>query len=155
MMNRSMIMKIGAAVCVIALCVCCAAIVSRGIMGGHRYEYADKYTAGGAVIGDAVKKLDIHWIDGKVNFVQGSGSAIELSEMSKNPISGDKAMRWLVDGDTLRVQYAKSGFISFKSLNKELTVALPEGLALEDVRLEATSADVTAPQLRGAPEPAA
>ena len=147
-MSKSMIMKLGAAVCVIALCVCCVSIGGRAILGGFRYADAGKYTAGGAVIDGAVKKLDIHWTDGKVSFVKADGGSVELSETAKKPISGDAQLRWWLDGDTLRVQYAKSGFFSLKSLNKALTVALPEGLALEDVRIDATSADVKAPGLK-------
>lgn len=147
-MNRNLILKLCAAACVIALCACCASMAGRTLFSGTRYANADKYTAGGAVIKDTVKKLVIHWIDGTVTFAQAAGGSVELYETAKKPISGGAQLRWWLDGDTLRVQYAKNGFFSLTSLNKELTVALPEGLALEDVRLEATSADVTAPQLR-------
>ena len=148
MMNRNLILKLCAAACVIALCVCCASMAGRALFSGTKYANADKYTAGGAVINGTVKKLDIHWIDGAVAFAKAAGSSVELSETAKNPISKGAQLRWWLDGDTLRVQYAKNGFFSLRSLNKALTVALPEGLALEDVQLEATSADVTAPQLR-------
>lgn len=147
-MSKSMMMKLGAAVCVIALCVCCVSIGGHAILGGFKYADAGKYTAGGAVIDGAVKKLDIHWTDGVVAFVERKGDGIELSETAKKTISGDAALRWWLDGDTLRVQYAKSGFFTLKSLNKTLTVALPEGMALEDVRIDATSADVKAPGLK-------
>ena len=142
-----MIMKLGAAVCVIALCVCCVSIGGHAFLGGFRYADAGKYTAGGAVIDGDVKKLDIHWTDGAVVFVERAGDGIELSETAKKAISGNAQLRWWLDGDTLRVQYAKNGFFSLTGLNKTLTVALPEGMALEDVRVDATSADVKAPGL--------
>ncbi|MBR6219266.1 MAG: DUF4097 family beta strand repeat protein [Clostridia bacterium] len=146
-MSKSMIMKLGAAVCVIALCVCCVSIGGHAFLGGFRYADAGKYTAGAAVIDGDVKKLDIHWTDGAVEFVERAGDGIELTETAQKPISGNAQLRWWLDGDTLRVQYAKNGFFSLTSLNKTLTVALPEGMALEDVRVDATSADVKAPGL--------
>ena len=146
-MSKSMMMKLGAAVCVIALCVCCVSIGGRAILSGFRYDNADKYTAGGAVIDGDVKKLDIHWTDGAVVFVERAGDGIELSETAQKTISGNAQLRWWLDGDTLRVQYAKKGFFTLTSLNKTLTVALPQGMALEDVRVDATSADVKAPGL--------
>ena len=147
-MNRSMILKIAAAACVVALTVCGTLIAGQALGFGNRYADADKYTAGGTALDGAVKNLDIHWTDGSVNIAYHSQNTVEISETARKAISGDAALRWWPDGDTLRRQYAKSGFTSLMSLEKSLTVTLPEGVALESVAIDATSADVNAPDLR-------
>ena len=50
--------------------------------------------------------------DGSVTLARHAGSTIEIAETAPGAISGDRALRWWLDGDTLRVQYAKSGFFS-------------------------------------------
>lgn len=145
-MNRNLL-KIAAALCVVALVACGGAILAQLIHPGIRYASAERYTAGGTALSDAVSNLDIEWIDGAVNLAYHGRNTVEIAETAPKPISGDAALRWWLDGDTLRIRYAKSGFFSFRSLDKALTVTLPEGVALESVRIAATSGDVNAPEL--------
>ena len=56
-------------------------------------------------------------------------------------------MRWWLEGDTLRIQYAKPGIHLNQNLQKELTVTLPEGILLGDVDINATSGILTIPVL--------
>ena len=117
---------------------------------GYNYDDADKYTVGDAVITDMVKNLDIDWTSGNINFEYHDEDTVEISEKSRKKLSEDKKMRWWLDGDTLRIRFAKKGssFFSFGfSPNKELTVMLPESIALENVNIDATSGDVTIPSL--------
>ena len=115
---------------------------------GYHYENADRYTAGGSEITGSVRSLDIDWISGKVRLA--SGSAVSVSETSDKPISGDFQLRWLLDGDTLRIRFAKAGFrqAGLISQQKELLVTLPEGIELKDVKIAATSADLMIPSLQ-------
>ena len=126
-------------------------IISGGLsFGGITYSDAEKYTAGEAVIQDQVKNLDIHWINGQVNVAYHKENTIELKETSNKEITADLQLRWWVDGDTLRVQYAKSGFRT-GSLNnqvKQLTITLPEGALFGNVSIDATSADLNVPSLK-------
>ena len=126
-------------------------IISGGLsFGGITYSDVEKYTAGEAVIQDQVKNLDIHWINGQVNVAYHKENTIELKETSNKDITPDLQLRWWVDGDTLRVQYAKSGFRT-GSLNnqvKQLTITLPEGAFFGNVSIDATSADLKVPSLK-------
>ena len=119
---------------------------------GDTYENADEYTQGETDLSGSVKNLDIHWISGKIRIAYHNDNAVLLRETSKKSISSDMEMRWWLDGDTLRVQYAKSGvrFYGFGSLNlqKELTVTLPESISLNDVSINSTSADIEIPSLK-------
>ena len=147
-MSHSNILKLAAAACVAALLACGLLVFFRMVHVGLRYASADRYTAGSAELDGAVKHLDIHWIDGAVNVVYRAGDSVGISETAPRAIADDAALRWWLDGDTLRIQYAKSGFFSLRGLNKALTVALPEGMELGSVGIEATCGDVSVPDLR-------
>lgn len=147
-MRKSNLLRLAAAVCVLALLAGGLMIFFRGFHIGLNYAHAEAYTAGGTEITDAVKHLDIHWTEGAVNLAYHDKATIEIAETAPKAIGADAALRWWLDGDTLRVQYAKSGYFSFRGLHKALTVTLPRGMALDSVAIEATSADVNVPDLR-------
>ena len=140
------------------LTVCAVILVLAVVVGlsgvfnaiGTQYANAEQYSAGGADIEAPVRNLDIHWTNGSVNIVYDSGSSVRLQETSDKPISEDMQMRWWLDGDTLRVQYEKSGLRLFRFIPQEkaLTITLPEGTAFDHVRVDATSGDLNLPALR-------
>ena len=146
-MSKNML-TIATVICIAALAVCGAWILGRTVFDGMRYPDAERYTAGGTTLNDDVKSLEIDWTDGSVTIARHAANTVEVSETAPGAISADAALRWWLDGDTLRIQYAKSGFFTFRSLNKALTVTLPEGLELENVDIDVTSGDVNAPDLR-------
>ena len=147
-MKKTMIFKVAAAACVVALLVCTFLIFGHNFRLGTHYADAEQYTAGGATVTDPVNNLDIHWTEGLVTIAYHADNTIEISETAPKAISGDAQLRWWLDGTTLHIQYAKSGYFSLLSLKKELTVTLPEGFELEGCSVEATSADVKIPSLR-------
>ena len=117
----------------------------------YHYEDADKYTAGDAVIEGTVKNLDIDWTGGSISFEYHEGDKVEISEKTSKSLSEDKKMRWWLDGDTLRIQFAKDGstFSSFGfDEEKELTVKLPESISLSDVSIDTATGDVQIPSLQ-------
>ena len=147
-MRASTILKFAAAACVLALVACGALLFGKVLHIGFHYPDAGQYTAGGATLEGGVKHLDIDWVDGAVNLAYHAGDTVEISETAPKPISEGDALRWWLDGDTLRIRYAKSGKLMFHGLRKALTVTLPEGTALGEVDVEATSADVNIPRTR-------
>ena len=143
----------------IAMVVCAVIVVVAVIMtatdwfGGSEifgsYANAEKYTAGGTEIADGIQNLDIHWTSGKVTVAYHAENTITVAETCSRNLSEDEQLRWWVDGDTLRIQYAKPGLrISFNGGGKQLTVTLPEGIELNNVQINVTSADVTVPELK-------
>ena len=139
-----------------ALILCCIILIG-GIMmsirslfsfGGYSYANAGKYTSGEAEITKPVRNLDIDWLDGKVSILYHGGNTIALSEKSDREISKDMEVRWRLDGDTLRIRYAKPGFRMSRLPNKELTLILPESIVLDDVKVSATSGTLSIPALR-------
>ncbi len=148
-MNRKHLIKAAMAVCAVIVIISVAVSVS-GLFGTGALEYADaeKYTAGEAVIGEMIQSLDISWISGRVTVEYHSGDTVELTEASDKAIDEDMKLRWWLDGGTLRVQYAKKGFRMGWNREKKLTVLLPEGIALREVRVSTVSGDISIPALR-------
>ena len=147
-MNNT-VLKAAQLVCAILLIVSIFPMVNHGIgFADYTYSKAENYTSGDAEITKPVKNLDIDWVTGKVNIAYHKGSSIEIGEKSNKPISKDLQMRWYLDGDTLRIRYAKAGFRLNSSQQKDLTVTLPEGTVFGDVNISATSATLNIPDLQ-------
>lgn len=140
-MSRN-VLKIACILCLIALIACGALILGNVFHIGLRYANAEKYAAGAATVEGAVKNLDIHWKDGSVKIAYHDKDTVEISETSPKAIPDKATLRWWLDGDTLRVQYAKSGFFSFWGQKKALTVTLPEGTAITDLGIDVTSGEI-------------
>lgn len=144
---RSFTLKLIAAACAIALLACATLVLTKvfHIPGG--YADTSKYTAGGVTLDETVKRLDIHWTAGAVAVAFHAQDTVQIAETAPGRIPADGELRWWLDGDTLHVQYAKSGYFSFRSLDKSLTVTLPEGIQLDQLAIDATSADLDVPDL--------
>ena len=147
-MNNT-VLKTVQLVCAILLIISIFPMVNHGIgFADYTYSNAEKYTSGDAVITKPVKNLDIDWTSGKVNITYHKGNSVELSEKSNKPISKDLQMRWYLDGDTLRIRFAKAGFRLNGNQQKELSVTLPEGTTFGDVDISATSGTLNIPDLQ-------
>lgn len=123
-----------------ALCLMLTSCTSLGYV----YLNADDYTAGGARIDSRVEDIDINWMDGMVTVGYHNGGEIILRETAGRELSRDQELHWLLDGKQLTVQYAASGLRALPSLQKELTVLLPQDLRLDDVKINVASAEVQA-----------
>ena len=109
---------------------------------------AGKYTSGNADITETVRNLDIDWTGGKVSIARQKGKTVSISEKSNGPISPDMEMRWFLDGETLRIRFAKPGLHLKGNLKKELTVTLPEGISLDSVEIGSASGMLDIPELQ-------
>ena len=146
-MNRNK--KIVAAMIVCAAVLVAAVAMSLGNGIGYRYENADKYTVGGGTVEGAVRNLDVDWIDGRVTVAYHQEPTVLVSETAKRDLSDDMRLRWWLDGDTLRVRYAKAGAMRLNwNLQKELTLTLPEGADLGEASLAATSGELAIPAMK-------
>ncbi len=130
-----------------------AAALTRGIIRtigftGYHYDHANRYSVGGTEINMPVDSLDIHWLDGAISIDYHAKNTVIISETASKEISNSAALRWWLDGSTLRIQYAKNGLSVGSGLQKKLTVTMPEGSVFDYVQIDATSADVNIPALR-------
>lgn len=135
-------------------------LLTVGIIGVRNYkvfnfklfsfsgEDLDKMSTGSAQFDkNEVKSIDINWTSGTVEIKNGSTDKVEISENSSYDKDDDNAMRWSLDDGKLKIYDSKNyGFqwFSFSLSPKKLTVALPEGISLDEFDVSSASADVTA-----------
>ena len=143
-MNKSKTLITGLILVLAGLAVAAWCMFGNAAGGiGLTYENEVMYKIGDTQISAPVEKLNVDWTEGFVNIVYHEGSGILISETSPNALKEDDRLRWWLDGKTLRIHYAKSGVrLSLSSLQKTLTVSLPEGTALLSADLSTTSADM-------------
>ena len=148
-MNRQAVLK--------SILLFCAAILVAGVVLGiktafgfigYSYANAGKYSSGDTEIRKTVSNLDIGWLNGKVSILYHSGNTVVVSEKSDSALSEKLQMRWQLDGETLRIRYAKPGRLSTRLPEKELTVLLPEDIVLRNAVVSATSGTLSIPALR-------
>ena len=147
-MNRQAVLRA-------ALLICMAILVAGVVLGikttfgfiGYSYANAGKYSCGDTEIKKNVSNLDIDWLNGKVNILYHGGNTVEVSEKSDRDVSENLRMRWQLDGETLRIRYAKPGRLPNRLPEKELTVLLPEDIVLRDASVSATSGSLNIPTL--------
>ena len=148
-MSRDQIIRIAMVVCVVI--ILCTVIITTtdvfGRSGTGGYTSADRYTAGGTEITAEIRNLDINWTGGKVTVAFHPEKTVVLEESAKRSLPEDEQLHWWVDGDTLRVQYAGAG-IRLSMPEKELTLTLPEGIALEKAAIRLTSGDAEIPAMK-------
>ena len=74
----------------------------------------------------------------------GEGSSLLIEESSEKEIPDEDRLCWYLSGSTLYIKYSsvKSFFHFGKSLNKHLTVTLPEDSRLEKLEIDSSAGDV-------------
>ena len=132
---------------VIILCV--IALIVEAAIQFLPLLHADEEQLGNAEISADIRNLEIQWAAGKVTVAYHTENVIRVSEKTSGLISGDMRLRWFLEGDTLRIEYDQPGFhlLSLLPHSKELTVTLPQGIALDNVSITAASAELNIPIL--------
>ncbi len=113
-----------------------------GFASEVKYSNADRYTAGATEFSGSIAVLDVNWIDGEVNIQYYDGDKIVLKESGSKTLEKEEQLHWWLDDGKLNIQYAASGYKMDKFLNKELTILLPAGMELKQLKLDVVSADV-------------
>lgn len=150
-MRRNTLLNIGLVGCMMVL-IAIAVLSVTGVTSLAQIGSAKEsdWETGGGTVSEPVKNLDIDWTSGEVSIEYHSEDTVEISETARKEISEDRQLCWRLDGDTLEIRYEKPGFRlpSINSLEKKLTVTLPEGTVLGDADIDITSAVVTIPSLQ-------
>lgn len=113
------------------------------------YANADQYTAGDTEITEKVENIEIDWLTGNVSVVPHSGNTVLVSEKAEAGMPEELRVHWWLEGATLHVKFAASGtgFRQFHAWHKDLIVTVPETLSLDDVVIQAASAEIEARDL--------
>lgn len=96
-----------------------------------------------------LKELEIDWVSGSVTVELTDEDAVRFVEVAEKAIQEKDALRYGVNGGTLRIQACKKGYLG-NLPEKQLTVYLPRALAndLMEVEIDTVSAAVTAGDLK-------
>ena len=132
-------------VCMIMMSGCIVHI--GGGLSTIKYNNADSYTTGNGRTSDSIRNLEIDWISGNAEISYGKEDEIILEETSKDEITDELTMRWLVEEGTLHIKFCKAGKINVNNCDKTLKVTLPKNIKLEEAEFETVSADITALEL--------
>lgn len=114
---------------------------------GMSYPDADKYAVGNTTVTKPVNNLFVDWTSGEVHIEYHDGTGVTVSETANRELSEDDKLRWWLDGDTLRIRFAKPGFRISVNLDKKLTVSLPRDTVLRSADIGTTSGDILIPDL--------
>lgn len=110
------------------------------------YDHAECYSSGDAEFTDKIESIEVDWVSGSVSVVSHPGNTVVLSEKAEGSIPEDLHVHWWLEGITLHVRFAESG-ASLRIIDawrKNLTLAVPEDLALEDITIRTASAGIDA-----------
>lgn len=110
------------------------------LIRNETYADADSYNVGNMTYTEEIKNINIHWTDGKVNFVVREGDEIEIKESGAGE-DKDHAMRSKIIGDTLDIRFVESGLYLYftKMPEKELTVYIPPSVAMSIGKIDISS----------------
>ena len=90
-----------------------------------------------------IRKIDISWRSGSVNIYTAEQSAqISVKEESTAPLAESEKMVCAIDGDTLKIDFCRSGHLLSSSPEKQLVLSIPRGLTLEKFEADTTAAAV-------------
>ncbi|MBR6444425.1 MAG: DUF4097 family beta strand repeat protein [Firmicutes bacterium] len=111
----------------------------------YSYENADKYTAGDKVIADKIDKIDLDYVAGNVDITAAVGNAISVKETANRELEEKEMVHTWVDGTTLRIKYCASDCgMSVEDLEKNLTLAVPKNIGLDEMKLDLAAGDLKA-----------
>ena len=109
----------------------------------YTYENAAQYTAGPVTLDSFVQRIDIDWRSGNVSVQYHDEDYISVSENNTPALGSGNDLHYWLDGDTLRIRFAKSGQLGTASLrDKDLTLLLPRDTVLRSLSIESVSADI-------------
>lgn len=105
------------------------------------------YTVGGASLRQTVRDIEVDWSAGEVDIVYHDGDTIEFSETANRTLNNSTSLCYYIEGDALHIRFMMGEKHFWDNLSKTLTLRLPRSLALDDLEVEAASADVKADAL--------
>ncbi len=95
----------------------------------------------------SVRAIEIDWVAGAADIVSYNGDTIMFEESGRIPDDPDYQMRYSVENETLKIRFARSGIttggLSFRSLDKKLTIRIPRSIDLKLLSVNSASAEIT------------
>jgi DUF4097 and DUF4098 domain-containing protein YvlB len=136
-----------------SILVMVAGVAMMGILGGcgfgwttsYIYENGEQYVAGDREISDKIEAIDIDYLSGDVTLTESSSDAFIITETSGKELDDILKVHTWVDGSTLYVKYCASAKkLDINLLSKKLTIGVPKGTNLNNLKMHVSSGDVDA-----------
>lgn len=100
-MKKIIVLLFTAVLCTVLLCGCRMSVWPASGLSSFCYDQAEQYTAGGAILSDAVEQVEIHWLSGRVSVEACGKNTISFSEEANRKLTEDNCLYYRLDGTTL------------------------------------------------------
>ena len=136
-------MKKRIGLCLAVLMTAAFCLAGCGTDVSYTYDDNDKYMAGDREITDKIEKIDIDYLVGDVDIKAVPTETVSVKETAKGELEPEQKVHTWVDGSTLYVKFCGSGEdLSFKELQKHLTLKIPETAALAGLKADIAAGDL-------------
>ena len=89
-----------------------------------------------------VREIEIDWLGGSVMVVLTDDDSLSFAEMAYQDVPEEQRLSYALDGDTLKIDFCRSGHLLSSSPEKQLVLSIPRGLTLEKFEADTTAAAV-------------
>ncbi|MCD7823084.1 MAG: DUF4097 domain-containing protein [Oscillospiraceae bacterium] len=97
-----------------------------------------------------ITDIEIDWHSGSVTVIPYSGTTIQVSETSSSTISSSNVLYYTVNKyGELTINFIKANNFSSAGISKDLTVYIPTSMSLDELSIEATSANIVISDSQG------
>lgn len=112
------------------------------------YANSEQYTAGGAELTETVERIAVSWPVGSVTVKPHSSDTVSFSEESARELTEGARLHYWLDGTVLHIQFCQAGKWLLDEMEKDLTILVPDDLALAEAEVNSLSAEVCLDGLR-------
>lgn len=89
-----------------------------------------------------VREIEVDWLGGSVMVVLTDDDSLSFAEMAYQDVPEEQRLSYALDGDTLKIDFCRSGHLLSSSPEKQLVLSIPRGLTLEKFGADTTAAAV-------------
>lgn len=89
-----------------------------------------------------VRKIEVDWLGGSVMVVLTDDDSLSFAEMAYQDVPEEQRLSYALDGDTLKIDFCRSGHLLSSSPEKQLVLSIPRSLTLEKFEADTTAAAV-------------
>ena len=89
-----------------------------------------------------VREIEVDWLGGSVMVVLTDDDRLSFAEMAYQDVPEEQRLSYALDGDTLKIDFCRSGHLLSSSPEKQLVLSIPRGLTLEKFEADTIAAAV-------------
>ena len=98
-----------------------------------------------------VREIEVDWLGGSVMVVLTDDDSLSFAEMAYQDVPEEQRLSYALDGDTLKIDFCRSGHLLSSSPEKQLVLSIPRSLTLEKFEADTTAAAVNVTGLHTQP----